>query len=119
MRMKKLFFNVLLIVSLVIFSGCSSKSSQKVANTPAAEKFIKLIVGSECYKAEITDNNILIIGIDAVNTNSNYDALVSQFLSEAKSEGVEGLKGCFIVDSNTAEFQQGAVVGDRLGKAFN
>ena len=112
------YFSRRLIAPLVIFSGCFSKSSQKVANTPAAENFIKSIVGSECDKAEITDNDILIIGINAVSVNSNYDALASQFLNEAKSKGVDGLKGCFIVDSNTAEFQQGSGCRRQNRKSF-
>ena len=37
----------------------------------------------------------------------------------AKREGVTGLKGCAIVDIKNAKFEQGAVVGKRIGKAYD
>ena len=49
---------------------------------------------------------------------SGYDTLASQFLEEAKKEGVSGLKGVLIVDIKNSKFEQGAVVGKRIGKAY-
>ena len=57
------------------------------------------------------------IAIDA-DSDSGYDMLASQFLEEAKKEGVSGLKGVLIVDIKNAKFEQGAVVGKRIGKAY-
>ena len=45
--------------------------------------------------------------------------LASQFLDEAKDEGVEGLKGVLIVDIKNSKFESGAVAGKRIGKAYN
>jgi len=106
---------ILFVTTFFIFAvSCSDKSNTTVAG---ADKYIKTITGFTCEKAAITDNGYLIIAIDAIK-DSNYDGLASQFLDEAKQEGVTGLKGVFIVDIKNCQFQQGAVVGKRLGKAF-
>ena len=114
--MKKYF---LLVLSLVMFlSTCGTKETKvKVRETEAAKNYIETISGFSCIKASITDNNYLFIAIDAVGTN--YDMLALQFLEEAKNEGVEGLRGCFIVNFSTSQFQDGTVVGKRIGKAFS
>ena len=39
-------------------------------------------------------------------------------IEEAKKEGVSGLKGVLIVDIKNSKFEQGAVVGKRIGKAY-
>lgn len=93
----------------------SSKSENQVTG---ADKYIETITGFTCEKATVTDNGFLIIAIDAVS-ESEYDSLALQFLNEAKKEGVSGLKGVMIVDSKNCQFQKGAVVGKRIGKAFN
>lgn len=112
--MKKYF---VLVLSLVMFlSACGTKV--KVRETEAAKKYVETISGFSCRKASITDGNMLIIAIDAIGS-TNYDVLASEFLDEAKREGVEGLKGCFIVNFSTSQFQDGAVIGERIGKAFN
>jgi starvation-inducible outer membrane lipoprotein len=111
--MKKYLFFLLALM----LAACSS--SPKVSETPEAQKFIESISGSECERAEVTDANFLIVAIDAVYSSTNFDVLASSFLDEAKAAGVKGLKGCYIVDSKTAKFQQGAVIGDRIGKAFD
>ena len=59
----------------------------------------------------------IVIAIDAESA-SGYDTLASQFLEEAKKEGVSGLKGVLIVDIKNSKFEQGAVVGKRIGKAY-
>ena len=93
----------------------NSKSENQVTG---ADKYIETITGFTCVKATVTDNGFLIIAIDATS-ESGYDFLASQFLDEAKKEGVSGLKGVMIVDSQNCQFQKGAVVGKRIGKAFN
>ena len=112
--MKKYF---VLAFSLVMFlSACGTKV--KVRETEAAQKYIETISGFTCRKASITDANMLIIAIDAIGS-TNYYALASQFLDDAKREGVVGLKGCFVVNFSTSQFQDGAVIGERIGEAFN
>lgn len=111
--MKKFLF----LLFIFILAACSS--FPKVADTIEAQEFIKSISGSECERAEITDANFLVVAIDAVSPTANFDILASSFLNSAKEAGVKGLKGCFIVDSKTAKFQQGAVIGDRIGKAYD
>lgn len=83
----------------------------------SADEYCKTISGFTCRKAIVDEAGWLIVGIDA--TGGNYDRLAEQFLDEAKGEGVMGLKGCGIVNYSTSEFQQGAVVGERIGKAYN
>lgn len=82
-----------------------------------ADEYCKTISGFTCRQAIVDEAGWLIVGIDA--TGGNYDNLAQQFLDEAKSNGVIGLKGCGIVNYSTSEFQQGAVVGERIGKAYN
>lgn len=83
-----------------------------------ADNYINTITGFTCAKAMLTDNDFLIIAIDPVS-DSNYDFLASQFLDEAKTEGLTWIKGVKIVDVKNSEFQQGTVVGDRIGEAYN
>ena len=84
----------------------------------SVQEYIDIITGFTCEKAALTDNGFLVIAIDATS-DSGYDFLASQFLNEAKAEGVTGLKGVLIVDIKNCEFQKGAVVGKRIGKAYN
>lgn len=96
-----------------------NKENQKSEHqVTGADKYIETITGFTCEKAIVTDNGFLVIAIDAISENG-YDSLASQFLNEAKKEGVSGLKGVMIVDSKNCQFQKGAVVGKRIGKAFN
>lgn len=108
--MKKILF--LLFVGMLLSCGNSK------TEVTGAEEYIKTISGLTCEKAAVTDNGYLIIAIDATS-DSGYDNLASQFLDEAKQEGVTGLKGCAIVDIKNARFEQGAVVGKRIGKAYD
>ena len=50
-------------------------------------QFAFLSHGFTCEKATVTDNGYLVIAIDAESA-SGYDTLASQFLEEAKKEGV-------------------------------
>lgn len=129
--MKKILF--LLLAGVMLSCGNPTESSSKFGNSfekennslpetsgavTGADEYIKTISGFTCEKAAVTDNGYLIIAIDATS-NEGYDNLASQFLDEAKREGVTGLKGCAIVDIKNAKFEQGAVVGKRIGRAYD
>ena len=105
--MKKILF---LMTILITFSCGGGKTE-----ITGADKYIN--TGFTCEKATVTDNGYLVIAIDAESA-SGYDTLASQFLEEAKKEGVSGLKGVLIVDIKNSKFEQGAVVGKRIGKAY-
>lgn len=107
--MKKILF----LMTIIITFSCGSGKTE----ITGADKYIDTITGLTCEKAAVTDNGYLVIAIDA-DSDSGYDMLASQFLKEAKDEGVEGLKGVLIVDIKNAKFEQGAVVGKRIGKAY-
>lgn len=68
------------------------------------------------FKAEVTDNNILIIGVDRVG-NANFDYFCEEQLKDAWKHGVR-VDGCFAVDVKDSQFQDGAVVGERIGHAY-
>lgn len=108
--MKKILF---LFFIGVLFSCGNSKTE-----VTGAEEYVKTISGFTCEKAAVTDNGYLIIAIDAIS-DKGYDYLAWQFLDEAKREGVTGLKGCTIVDIKNAKFERGAVIGKRIGKAYD
>ena len=92
---------ILFVTTFFIFAvSCSDKSNTTVAG---ADKYIKTITGFTCEKAAVTNSGHLIVAIDAIE-GSNYDGLASPFLDEAKSEGVIGLKGVYIVDSKNCQF---------------
>ena len=105
--------NILILLSTVVLFSCGNS---KVEVT-GADSYIETITGFTCEKAAVTDNGYLVVAIDA-NSDSGYDTLASQFLSEAEREGVTGLKGVFVVDIKNATFEQGAVIGKRIGKAY-
>jgi len=105
-------------ILLLLFIGVLLSCGNSKTEVAGAEEYIKTISGFTCEKAAVTDNGYLIIAIDATS-NEGYDNLASQFLDEAKREGVTGLKGCAIVDIKNAKFEQGAVVGKRIGKAYD
>lgn len=105
--------NLLFLLSAILLFSCGNS---KVEVT-GADRYIETITGFTCEKAAVTDNGYLIIAIDA-DQDSGYDMLASQFLKEAENEGVTGLKGAMIVDIKEAKFEQGAVIGKRIGKAY-
>lgn len=105
---------ILFLLFVWVLLSCGNSKTE----VTGAEEYIKTISGFTCEKAAVTDNGYLIIAIDAAS-DSGYDNLASQFLDEAKQEGVTGLKGCAIVDIKNAKFEQGAVVGKRIGKAYD
>jgi hypothetical protein len=47
-----------------------------------------------------------------------FKSKFSELWASLNSKGM-GVKGCFAVDMKNSEFQNGAVVGERIGKAFN
>lgn len=97
--------------------SCNKETVHIGTHKQIADEYINTITGFTCVKAMLTDNDFLIIAIDAIS-GDNYDFLASQFLDEAKSEGLTWIKGVKIVDSKNSEFQQGTVVGDRIGEAY-
>lgn len=68
------------------------------------------------FKAEVTGNNILIIGVDRIG-NANFDEFCKSQLDDAQSHGVH-VSACFAVDVKDCEFQNSAVVGERIEKEF-
>lgn len=103
---------LLLALFAILLSSC-----ERTAPSPAGLEYCKTISGIDCLKATITDANVLIIAID-VEPGRNYDALATYYLNDAISHGVDDIKMCAVVDYSTSEFQDGAVVGERVGKAF-
>jgi len=96
----------------VIFSSCVRNTT-----SPAGLEYCKTISGIDCLKATITNGNVLIIAVNA-EPGRNYDALATYYLNDAISHGVDDIKMGAVVDYSTSEFQDGAVVGERVGKAF-
>lgn len=101
---------------LTLFSALFS-CSVKTEPSPAGLEYCKTISGIDCLKATITDGNVLIIAIDA-EYGRNYDALARYYLNDAIRKGVTDVKMCAVVNYSTSEFQDGAVIGERVGKAF-
>lgn len=83
----------------------------------ATINYAESISGTDVLMAEITDTGTLIIAIDAV-LGMDYDKLAEFYLNDAFGHGANDIKMCAVVDFSTSEFQEGAVVGKRLGKAF-
>lgn len=108
--MKKYLF--LILLSLILFA-CGGNTSP----SQAAIRYAESISGTDVLKAAVTDAKVLIIAIDAIE-GQNYDALARYYLNDAIKHGAYDIKMCAVVDYSTSEFQDGAVVGDRLGKAF-
>lgn len=96
----------------ILFSCCGKTEPSK-----AGISYSNSISGTDCLKAVVTDNNVLIIAIDT-ETGTNYDALARYYLKDAIKHGFTDIKMCAIVDYSTSEFQNGAVVGERVGRAF-
>ena len=82
------------------------------------ENFLNSIINSEngIYKATITDAQMLIIAVDAVK-GANFDIFAQTYLQEATRKNIN-IKGCLIVDIKNCQFQNGAVTGKRIGKAY-
>ena len=83
----------------------------------ATINYAESISGTDVLMAEIADTGTLIIAIDAV-LGMDYDKLAEFYLNDAFGHGANDIKMCAVVDFSTSEFQEGAVVGKRLGKAF-
>lgn len=108
--MKKSILSILLVFALF---SCGRKSEP----SQAAIRYAESISGTNVRKASVTDAHVLIIAVDAIE-GQNYDALARYYLKDAIENGANDIKMCVVVNYSTAEFQDGAVVGDRLGKAF-
>lgn len=68
------------------------------------------------FNATVTDTKMLIIGVKPIG-KPNFDILAESFLNSAIDAGLN-VKGCFIVDINNSKWEDGAVIGDRIGEAF-
>nr|DAE23375.1 MAG TPA: Prokaryotic membrane lipoprotein lipid attachment site [Myoviridae sp. ctcPl3] len=82
------------------------------------EEFCKSITEPEMgiHKASVTDANMLIIGVRPIG-KPNFDVLAQSYLESAIEHGVN-VRACFVVDVDKAKWQKGAVIGDRIGKAY-
>lgn len=102
----------------VINDTSSVKDTTKTVGEKSNDDYCKSIISPDMgiYNAEITDANVLIIAVSP-DGNSNFDVFAKSYLDDAISKGVN-VNACMIVDVNNSQFQQGAVVGDRIGKAF-
>ena len=109
-NMKKSILSILLVLALFSCGGKSEPSQ-------AAIRYAESISGTNVLKASVTDAHVLIIAVDAIE-GQNYDALARYYLKDAIENGANDIKMCVVVNYSTAEFQDGAGVGDRLGKAF-
>jgi hypothetical protein len=96
----------------------SVKDTAQTVNAISKEDYCNSLISPDMgiYNAEITDANILIIAVSPEG-NPNFDAFAQSYLDDAISKGVD-VNACMVVDVNNSQFQQGAVVGDRIGKAF-
>lgn len=96
------------------FKKVPSINKERMSNN----EFCKSITDPEMgiYKATITDTNMLIIGVRPIG-KPNFDVLAQSYLENAIEHGIN-IKACFIVDVDKAKWQKGAVIGDRIGKAY-
>lgn len=127
---------IIIVISISIYKGCKNDKYTEyntcISDTDSCsyvampsksmtnEEYCNSISSdgetTSIFKAEVTDNNILIIGVDRLG-EANFDAFCESQLEDAWSHGVK-VTACFAVDIKDSEFQDGAVVGERIGKAF-
>lgn len=95
-----------------------SAGAKSVHSTMDGESFCNSIIDPDLgiYKATITDADMLVIAVRPIG-NPNFDYVAQSYLESAISSGVM-VKGCLVVDVDKSEFQKGAVIGDRIGKAY-
>ncbi len=84
----------------------------------SGNEFCKSImdISTGIYKAAITDAGFLVIGVRPIG-EPNFDYFAKSYLEQAIDAGVH-VKGCFVVDINKSTWENGAVIGDRIGKAY-
>lgn len=127
---------IIIVISISIYKGCKNDKYTEyntcISDTDSCsyvampsksmtnEEYCKSISSNgettAIFKAEVTDSNILIIGVDRAG-DANFDIFCESQLEDAWSHGVR-VDACFAVDIKDCEFQDGAVVGERIGKAF-
>jgi len=73
-------------------------------------------ISTGIYKATITDAGFLVIGVRPIN-NPNFDYFAQSYLEQALNAGIQ-IKGCFVVDIDKSTWLNGAVKGERIGKAY-
>lgn len=94
----------------------SNSSTQTMTNDEYCKSISSNGEKTAIFKAEVTDDNILIIGVDRTG-DANFDIFCKYQLEDAWNHGVR-VNACYAVDIKDCEFQDGAVVGERIGKAF-
>lgn len=122
--MKKFIIASLCFLAIICLIGtCSEKRQQNnkehEISRQVAQEYAESLVEPDLgiYKATITDANMLIVAVDA-HPGANFDIFAKSYLDGALDAGVN-VKGCFIVDIKDCQFQKGAVIGKRIGKAYN
>lgn len=73
-------------------------------------------ISTGIYKATITDAGFLVIGVRPIN-NPNFDYFAQAYLEQALNAGIR-IKGCLVVDIDKSTWLNGAVKGERIGKAY-
>lgn len=121
----------IIFILVLVFVSCENKSKEHEIDSLAAsmtqsdsthhvitndEYCQSIIDGVGVYAAEITDADMLIIGVDPIEKPS-FDVFCQTYLDDATSKGIN-IKGCLAVDIKTAKFGKNTVVGERIGKAF-
>ena len=96
--------------------GLTKTSHDKIfIGQPSSITYKQLLIKLEKLKEIIQDESI---SIGKIKSTMKQVVPTYKEPEEAKKEGVSGLKGVLIVDIKNAKFEQGAVVGKRIGKAY-
>lgn len=108
-------------ISERLFRKHMEKYRKKIKITDK-DTFCRSIIdaGSGLYAATVTDSKFLVIGVRPIyfgNDKPNFDVLAETYLERATEAGLR-IKGCFVVDYDKSKFQDGAVVGERIGQAY-
>ena len=82
------------------------------------DEFCKSImdISSGIYKATITDAGFLVIGVRPIG-KPNFDYLAQSYFEQATDKGLR-IKGCLVVDIDNSTWQNGAVIGKRIGEYY-
>lgn len=108
---------LLLILSIIIISACSSKPSQEQKDK--ADRFIKSLSEyniDNIYGGTLTDANILVLSVDAY-PGANFDIFAKTYLEKALNRGLD-IEGVAIVSIQDCQIGDGWVSGKRIGRAY-
>lgn len=94
----------------------SSNKNKRIYKTN--DEFCSMITDPEMgvCRATVTDASFLVIGIRPVG-NPDFDYLAQSYFEQALDAGLQ-IKGCYIVNINDSKWQDGAVIGKRIGKYY-